>query len=210
MTSPHPPRTARFVWWGENAEERLVTFEESVRTLVDWYDLRCRDVKIGSPAPDGRSPDDWLKLLAYEIVPVLELKRKGVQARDAFELKHKRYLQGPKPVSPFQRFLGTCFGTDNRRMPASKRERIGKQLQYAFNHYVPAEFLLAFTEMVGVEAAIYKLAVPTIEDDLKDRILRKRSKKDPARHLRGPYPPPPVKKRKGRLGKVLNKFQGPE
>lgn len=169
----------------------LAAFVKIARLVQKEWSVRA---SAASPKP-SLAPIPWLSTTAYVVVGAMldqgleELLKKRIGDRI-------HHLPGPRTdLNPFQLGLMALFvdyseakkaGTPQAKRPQT-RERIGKELWYAYRHYVPAEFLLGFLHQVRSPGLERRSVAGEIEPGFEEWIIRRRPE-DEGQYDRGLYP----------------------
>jgi hypothetical protein len=153
-------------------------------------------------------PIPWLGKTVYTVLrPMLEAGVKELFNERINE--HSRHQHGQRSgLNPFQFGLLALFADAPKAMSAAFRERMAKELWYAYRHYVPPEFLLGFLSQVRSPGLARRSADGEIEPGFEQWIIRAHSAvindEEANDDARGTYPKP-IEKAAKRLAKTLAK-----
>lgn len=155
---------------------------ESARLFDEVADAIKQEWRLRSASP--KRDLNWLKRTCYVVITemlVLDID----ELFKARSRSHGRYARGEKGrPNIFQVGLMAIFAEDRRALNARDRERFGKQLRCAYQHYVPPDFLIGFLWQIGGDQG--SQGTRTIRKDFYEWIIEQRLMDD--QDERGPYP----------------------
>jgi hypothetical protein len=139
-------------------------FDEACRIIEREYGWRRKRTR-GIDAPSGdESQHVWLRRVAYDLITRLIRQGDTELIFDRIH-RHRTSIKG-RPGAPniFQSGLKAFFAHRPKNLAARDQERFGKQLMFAFIHFVPPPFLEGFLHQTHAHRKTSDDIVPQFVD----------------------------------------------
>lgn len=158
-------------------------FDRICRLLEREFSNLKSSITVGIGGYQGR-PNVWLRRMAYMLVSRMIIDDDCDYFDDRINNNERRNRGQKGQPNVFQTALMAIFAHAPTTLGARDRERFGKQLMFAYHHYVPAEFLEGFLNQT---AAAYAETPTIVVSAMRWWVIEKIAVDDEPSEYRGDY-----------------------
>lgn len=176
----------------DSVEAAQIKFDELCHRIVQQFQVMKPKQSISSNSKKRKRPgrstyNSWVKQICYEVILVM-LYEDQVGLFNRRIRKYSRHAASEKnKINIFQTGIIAIFAHDKKIMGPRDRERFGKELMYAFRHYIPVEFLDGFIRQCSSSnlSIARRLKNSDLEKQFENWIVGERSREEDQSEFEG-------------------------